>query len=284
MNVQSLLLDSLNTRWDKYKAELKTCRREFSEEAVHDFRVAARRLLTFLDLLRMMFQDQGIKKTRRVLKDQLDALDDLRNTQVLLADMSEVIHEMPALQPFQEYLQHKEKKLLRAARKEIRSLKVASLAKRIRKLTQTIEAAKQTDQGTSLFSVVDEAYAVVNQRYALIDLGQPATIHRVRLAFKKFRYMLEAVSPILQDLPADHLKKLHDYQSAMGDIQDMEVALQELADFSKHAPAFYNPEPVHSYYKERHAIALAGYIEDKGEIITFWRTAPDQPFPQEKRT
>ena len=78
MNVQTLLLDSLNTRWGKYKAELKTCRREFSEEAVHDFRVAARRLLAFLDLLRMMFQDRGIKKTRRVLKDQLDALDDLR--------------------------------------------------------------------------------------------------------------------------------------------------------------------------------------------------------------
>jgi CHAD domain-containing protein len=284
MKTQTLLLDSLNTRWDTYKAELKTCRREFSEEAVHDFRVAARRLLALLDLLRMMFQDQGIKKTRRVLKDQLDALDDLRNTQVLLADMSEVIHETPAMQPFQEYLQHKEKKSLRAARKEIRSLKVASLAKRIQKLNQTIKAVKQTDLGTSLFSVVDEAYAVVNQRYALVDPAQPATIHRARLAFKKFRYMVEAISPILEDFPADHLKRLHDYQSAMGDIQDMEVALQELADFSDHAPASYDPEPAHSYYKERHAIALLRYIEDKGEVITFWRAAPDQPFPQEKRT
>ena len=64
----------------------------------------------------------------------------------------------------------------------------------------------------------------------------------------------------------------------------MEVALQELADFNQHAPASYDPEPAHLYYKERHAIALAAYIEDKGEIITFWRTAPDQPFPQEKRT
>lgn len=51
MNIQTLLLDSLNTRWGKYKAELKICRQEFSEEAVHDFRVAARRLLAFLDLL-----------------------------------------------------------------------------------------------------------------------------------------------------------------------------------------------------------------------------------------
>ena len=62
MNVQTLLLDSLNTRWDKYKAELKTCRSEFSEEAVHDFRVATRRLLASLDLLRAVMRDAKIKK------------------------------------------------------------------------------------------------------------------------------------------------------------------------------------------------------------------------------
>ncbi len=110
MNAQTLLLDSLNTRWDKYKTELKTCRQEFSEEAVHDFRVAARRLLSSLDLLRAVMQDPGIQKMRRVLKDQLDNLDDLRDTQALLADLSEIIHDTPVLQPFQEYLQLKEKK------------------------------------------------------------------------------------------------------------------------------------------------------------------------------
>lgn len=282
MKAKTLLLDSLNTRWDKYKAELKTCRREFSEEAVHDFRVAARRLLSSLDLVRAVIQDPGIKKTRQILKDQLDNLDDLRNTQALLADISEIIHETPALQPYQEYLQNKEKKLLRAARIEIKSLKIASFSKRIRKLHQTIEAFKQPDLDTSMFSVVDEAYAIINQRYALIDPGQPSTIHRVRLAFKKFRYMIEAIHPILQGFPADHLKRMHDYQAAMGDIQDMEVALQELADFGELAPASYDPEPARTYYTERHTLALARYIEDKGEVITFWRTAPDQPFPQEK--
>ncbi len=281
MNVQTLLLDSLNTRWDKYKTELKTCRREFSEEAVHDFRIAARRLLASLDLLRAVMQDPRIQKMRRVLKDQLDDLDDLRDTQVLLADISETIHETPALQPFQEYLQRREKKLLRAARKEIKSLKVASLSKRIKKLNQTIEAFKQVDL-EKLFSVVDETYAIVNQRYTLVDPSQPATIHRVRLAFKKFRYIVEAIYPILQDFPSDHLKRMHDYQASMGDIQDMEVALQGLANFGEQAPASYNPEPVRAYYIERHALALSRYIEDKGEALTFWRVAPDQPFPQEK--
>ena len=282
MNAQTLLLDSLNTRSVNYITELKTCRDEFSEAAVHDFRVATRRLLSSLDLLRAVMPDPRIQKIRRTLKDQLDNLDDLRDVQVLLADISEMIHEIPALHPFQEYLQHKEKKLLRMAHKEIKSLKIESLSKRIKKLNQTIEAFKQTDLDAGLFSAVDEAYAIVNQRYTLIDPAQPATIHRLRIAFKKFRYMIEAIYPILQNPPADYLKKLQDYQAAMGDIQDMEVALQQLADFEELAPASYDPEPARAYYKERHAIALSRYIEDKGEIITFWRPAPDQPFPEEK--
>jgi CHAD domain-containing protein len=282
MHVQTLLLNALNTRWDKYKAELITCRHEFSEAAVHDFRVATRRLLSSLDLLRAVIQDLRIQKTRRVLKDQLDNLDDLRNIQALLADISEIVHETPVLQPYQEYLQRREKKLLRTARKEIKSLKIESLSKRIKKLNQTIETVKQASLDVGLFSAVDEAYAVVNQRYTMIDPSQPATIHRLRIAFKKLRYMIEAIYPILEHFPEDYLKRMHNYQAAMGDIQDMEVALQELADFGEVAPADYDPEPARAYYKERHAIALSRYIKDKGEIITFWRSAPDQPFPEEK--
>jgi CHAD domain-containing protein len=283
MKAQTLLLVSLNTRWDKYQTELKTCRREFSEEAVHDFRVTTRRLLSALDLLRAVIHDPGIQKTRRILKDQLDDLDDLRDAQALLADISENIHETPNLQPFKDYLRPKEKHLMRLAHKDIKSLKMETLSKRIQRLNQTIKEFKQTDLNTSVFSAVDEAYVIVNQRYALVDANQPATIHHLRIAFKKFRYMIEVIYPFLENLPLDYLKRLHNYQAVMGDIQDMEVALQELADFGELAPASYDPEPVRAYYKERHALAISRFIEDKGEIITFWRSAPDQPFPQENR-
>jgi CHAD domain-containing protein len=282
MNAQALLLDSLHARWDKYQADLNTCRLEFSEEAVHDFRVATRRLLSSLDLLGAVMPDSRTQKMRRVLKDQLDNLDNLRDVQVLIADISEAIHEISALQPFQEYLQHREIKLLRVGHKDVRSLKIKNLSKRINMLIQTIEAFEQTDLDVSLFSAVDKAYAIVNYRYELIDPSQPATIHRLRIAFKKFRYMIEAIYPILQNPAPNYLKKLQEYQAAMGDIQDMEVALHELADFEELAPASYDPELVRAYYAERHIIALSTYIENKGKIITFWRPAPDQPFPKEK--
>jgi len=280
MNVQTLLLDALNARWDKYEAELQTCRAEFSEEAVHDFRVAARRLLASLDLLRALMRDAKIKKIRRTLKDQLDNLDELRDVQVMLADISEDIQEVPPLKPFEEYLQCREKKLMRAARREIRSLKIDDLSAQMRKLKKSI--AESEPDGLNPLPAVDEAYANVSQRYEHIDPAQPATIHRLRIAFKKFRYMVESIHPMLEGFPSEQLKQMHDYQTAMGEIQDMEAAVLELAKFEKHAPDGYDPEPVRMYYKEQHALALSHYIEDKGEVFTFWRPAPDQSFPKEK--
>ncbi|MBI5943122.1 MAG: CHAD domain-containing protein [Chloroflexi bacterium] len=284
METKTLLIESLDARWEKYKTQLKACQSKFSEEAVHDLRVAVRRLLSLLILLRVVMRDPRIKKMRRALKDQLDNLDDLRDVQVMLADASENIHSVPVLQPFLEFLQKKEKKLLRKARKEIMSVKIAGLSRRIQKLGKTLASAELTDLEITLFSVVDEAYAVVNQRYELVDAGQPATIHRLRVAFKKFRYMIEIIHPILRNSPAEYLKRLHDYQTAMGDIQDMEVTLHELADFDELAPASHDPEPARRYYQVRHALALSHFIEDKGEVVTFWRSAPDQPFPQENRS
>ncbi len=283
MNMQPLLLDSLNSRWEKYKTELRNCRDEFSEEAVHDFRVAARRLLASLDLLRTLIRGAKIKRMRRILKDQLDNLDELRDTQVMLADISENIQQIPHLKPFEEYLQRREKKLMRAARKEIRSLKTADLASRIRKLGKVV--AESQPDGLDPLPAVDEAYAGVIQRYERIDPAQPATIHRLRIAFKKFRYMVESIHPTLEGFPQDYLKRMHDYQTSMGEIQDMEAALQKLAEFEKTAPKGYDPEPVRVYYKEQHTLAISRYLEDRGEVLSFWplRAAPDQPFPKENQ-
>jgi len=142
--------------------------------------------------------------------------------------------------------------------------------------------AESQPDGLDPFPAVDETYARVIQLYERVDPAQPDTIHRLRIAFKKFRYMVESVHPILEGFAEDYLKRMHDYQALMGDIQDMEVALQKLSEFDKHAPAAYDPEPARTYYNQRHALAISHYVEDKGEVITFWRSAPDQSFPKEK--
>lgn len=281
MNAATVLLDAVDVRWRKYRSELKTCREEFSEEAVHDLRVAARRLLAVFDLLRSVIHHPRVQRIRRALKAQLDDLDDLRDVQVLLADISEFVHEVHELGAFREYLHAREKKLLRAARKQVKSIKTGGLSKRVEKVRGMVESLTEQELEESLYESLDDAFARAARYYAVIDMDKTATIHKLRIAFKKLRYMIEIIHPLMQNLPPENFQKMHDYQSMMGDIQDMEIALQQFADWkeSDSTPDF---ETIHHHYTARLKKCLFNYFEDKGELLTFWRAAPDQSFPWEK--
>ena len=74
--VENTLAVAFVQRWDDYQVQSKTCRQEFSEEAVHDLRVAARRFMAVLDIVRAINPHPRVQKTRRFLKDQLDDLDE----------------------------------------------------------------------------------------------------------------------------------------------------------------------------------------------------------------
>jgi len=128
---------------------------------------------------------------------------------------------------------------------------------------------------------VDDAFLITRQRRNWVNPAQATSIHRVRVAFKAFRYMVEITHPILPDFPLEDLKTMHDYQSLMGEIQDVEVIMQALADAPVQVSSF-DPEPVRRYYERCHAEAISAYLEGMNQLDTFWRFAPDQPFPWEK--
>jgi CHAD domain-containing protein len=281
MDAKSVLLESLDTRWKKFRAELKACRAEFTEEAVHDLRVAARRLLALFDLLRSVISHKRIQKIRRELKDQLDDLDDLRDTQVLLADISEFIHDTPDLQVFQEALLKEEKKLLRHTRKLLKSRDDKNLLKRIEKIRKMIQDLPEETLTSQVIAATDDSFARVLQTYALMDDANTPSIHKLRIAFKRFRYTIEIAHPLLEHFPAANFERMHDYQSKMGDIQDMDVALQRAADLDAAPASTPALEAVSTHYASRLRAAVMNYLEDKGEVLVFWRASPDQPFPWE---
>jgi CHAD domain-containing protein len=251
----TLLLGALEERWENYRTQLDRCRAEFSNEAVHDLRVATRRMLAYIQLFNSIAPRPRLKKLKRAFKDQLDEFDDLRDTQVILAELSKFLQELPQLHDFQKHLQLSEERFLRALRKRIKSLRTSDVTKRIRKR--------------------------VKQRYHAVDIARSATIHRVRVAFKSFRYMVEIVHPMLPGFPPENFKRMNEYQSLMGEIQDAEVFSQILSDFTDHA-SLSDPEPVRRYEEQRHADALSAYKKSMNNLTTFWREKPDQPFPWEK--
>lgn len=279
--VNQVLLQALDERWQNYCDELKRCRTEFSNEAVHDLRSAACRMLALIQLLHSISPRPRLLKLNRAFKDQLDEFDDLRDIQVVLAEISETIQELPQLQEYQGPLQRVEKTLLKTLRKKLKVIDLFDVSKRIRRMRESLKTGSSGDLTRLVLEAVDKKFLVAQQRQRWIDPTQAATIHRVRVAFKTFRYMMEIMYPLLPGFPAENLKDMHDHQSLMGEIQDVEDIMRELADVP--LPAFsLDSEPVRCYYERRHAAAISAYVKDMKRLDLFWRSAPDQPFPWEK--
>ena len=282
MDAKTILTEALETRWKKFRNELKHCRDEFSEEAVHDLRVATRRLLAIFELLRAIMPHNRIQKVRRELKDQLDDLDDLRDTQTLLADVSEDMQEHPQLKIFQKYLLKEEKRFLRSTRKLIQAREYKNLNKRVQKIHAAAQTLAPEMLGGQMIAAADEAFSHVIQTYFAMDAENPASIHKLRIAFKKFRYTLEIIHPLLSNFPDANFERMHNYQAKMGEIQDMQVASQRAADLDTTPASPAVIEAVSAHYALCLRTAVINYLEDKGEVLVFWRTSPDQPFPWEK--
>ena len=278
---RQLLLDTLDDTWDKYRTKLKQGRAEFSEETVHDLRVVTRRLLALIQLLQSICPRSPLKKMRGAFKDQLDELDGLRDTQVILAAISKTLPELPQLQGFQEGLQSKEEKMLRRLPKKLKAFDTLRLGKRVRKTRDSIEDEPDDALKARLLLAVDGAYRRVRRRLAWVDASRAATIHRVRVAFKSLRYMIEIVHPLVGDFPTDNLKKMDEYQSLMGEVQDVEVLGQALAEFSESA-SVTDVDTLRRYFESRRTQAISAYLENMDWIDLFWRPAADQPFPWEK--
>lgn len=268
INAKDVLLAALDARWAKYYLEFNNCRAKFSRKAVHDLRVAARRLLAMLDILRVVFPRERIQKIRRELKSALNSLDELRDTQVILADVAAHIETVPEFAPFQKRLLKTEKRLLDSARKAIKKQSAKDLAMRVEKLHWELSALNEETLATQLRAALNEASARVARRYAAINPQKVASIHRLRIAFKKFRYMLEIAHPLIENFPPENLERMREYQTLMGEIQDMGVALQSLSAFSADKPMLHL-ETARQHYEERLRQSIANYLDRKSEASEF---------------
>jgi len=281
VSINEFLMEALDRRWKNYRAELKRCRTEFSNEAVHDLRTAARRMLAFIQLLNYISPRPRLLKLNHAFKEQLDEFDDLRDTQVILADVSETLHELPQLHEFQSYLQEVEKNLLKSLRKRLKVIDLFDVSKWIRRMHESLKKESENNLIVPVLQAVDDAFLTTKQRQKWINPAASTTIHRVRIDFKAFRYMVEIVHPLLKDFPSENLKQMHNYQSLMGEIQDVEVIMQALAEAPLSLTSL-DVEPVRHYYERCHAEAISAYLEVKDQLDTFWRPAPDRSFPWEK--
>ncbi len=226
---------SLPRQWRQYRQRLKRCREHFSEPAVHRARIAARRLLAIIELLEEFISERRIAQARADLKAHLDSFDQLRDTQVQLRYVRHLVRAFPAARKFRRWLRKRETRAIRQTHKAVRKIKTRRLGKRLGKFEKELRRCrKKTPSGRALLQsqqAVRRAFDRVVELRDRVQAAHPRTIHRTRVAFKRFRYMVEALSPLRPTRSDEPRRAMRAYQASLGDIQDLETLLAALDEF-----------------------------------------------------
>jgi CHAD domain-containing protein len=279
--------DSLNTQWRRYRKRLKRCQKHFSEDAVHDMRVETRRLLSTIELLGAFIPECDIKKVRRALKRHLDTFDQLRDTQVQLGYVGRMAGTFPDACAFYDWLRDREARFTRETRKAVKRIKTKRLGRCLAAFETEIRHRRKRITRERAFTIVqraiNQAFARVAQHCRRVRADDTKTIHRTRIAFKHFRYMVEALAPLLPAVTEDHRRALRGYQCMMGDIQDMEVLLAALDKFvQKEKVNTWSARRLKNELVRWRRMLIQIYLNAAGRLRRFW-PPPGLRQPVQKR-
>lgn len=232
-----------------FDAAARRARRGDDPGAVHDLRVAVRRLLAALGVWRGLLQSSEWKKARRRLRALRRKLGPAREAEVHAELLCTRVTKLPAT-----VRARAEKMLARLERQRDRLR--ARAAKRVGRVevAKALETLIAAAAGLEPHTAVD-ARAASRARSRLSQLERETRrsiriacerpddeeLHGARIAVKKWRYAIECLSPTGADGTAApghderrrSLTALHDLQRTLGEIQDRAALLVTLESAKK---------------------------------------------------
>ena len=272
------LEDSLKAAGKRYRRQMERCRDKFSETAVHDLRVEIRRLLALVEMIGIFVPARRRKKAARLLKAQFDVFDDLRDTQAQALRVRAMARRQAGARRYQDHLCRHERRGIRKAAKAIGEFHLARARKLVEDFRAELRSRRkqglENEDWARLWQSVRGAYAKTAVFNQAISRADTRTIHRTRIAFKKYRYMIEALAPLLRGASPTRLRALHAHQTLMGDVQDLEVLITGVDNFlRKGKPGSGEVRSFMAGLEGRRQTAIASFLKAADRLSTF---APEQ--------
>lgn len=275
------LAESVRASRRCYRKRLERCQEKFSEKAVHGLRTETRRILALLSLLEALHFDGSLKKLRKIFKQRLDAFDDLRDTHVQLVLLKPLWPKFPEACDLEKHLCKCEKELVSELSREIQTEKSGKLNRGLKEIQKSLrQCAKNPPIGRSTSvaqTLLGGAFRRVVALRRHIKRSQPKTIHRTRVAFKRFRYTAELLQPFLPQFTPQRLARMKEFQAAAGNIQDVAVLLARLDKDVKNGELDATCiQKLRAELLRRERNAIDSFMERIDELMDF---EPEHPFP-----
>ncbi len=114
------------------------------------------------------------------------------------------------------------------------------LARRFARLRRAVAARAATprrarEAEAAVRAAIARAAARAAVRRAAMDPARPDTLHRLRVALKRHRYMAEALARLCPQADEGRLAVLREAQRRLGHIQDLDVLLRRVEAFARGA-------------------------------------------------
>jgi CHAD domain-containing protein len=211
--------------WVAEVRRLEPLARAGDADAVHDMRVAIRRLRTVLWALADVFPaalqvlDGELRWVGRVLGE-------VRDLDVQLERFRKRVGRDPDLGPLLPLLENRRRE---AGERLIDSFGSERFAQTMHALTATATGAA-IPGGATGGDALARALKEAKTRAAKLKVGGPETdFHRLRKGAKRLRYVLEALRPLYGSRSSDAIDRLKVLQEIVGKFQDLVTERQTLA-------------------------------------------------------
>jgi CHAD domain-containing protein len=120
---------------------------------------------------------------------------------------------------------------------------------------------------------INQAFARVARFCRRVIPSDTGSIHRTRIAFKRFRYMIEALLPLLPVVTEERRRAMRGYQSMMGDIQDAEILLAAFDRFVESQEVDgRSARPLRAELTRRRTWLIQVYLRAARKLGLFWPT------------
>jgi CHAD domain-containing protein len=211
-------------------------------EDVHDMRVATRRMRSIFHLMDTYFKPRIVSTHEGGLRTVARALGKVRDLDVLIEALETFYQTLPAeQQPHLVSVIDRLKARRESARKKLNNrLDDASYARFVEGFSQFLTTpgmgVRDGDGVTNsairynIPVLIFEHLAAVRAFDSLLSDASDATLHQLRIEFKRLRYLVAMYADVLSPQVKDFIKLLKEIQDHLGTMNDAVVAREQLGE------------------------------------------------------
>lgn len=233
MDASALLDRAARKALGRFRKTLARAASEPGEEAVHDLRVAIRRLQTYLSVeADLANAPDAALPLLAPLKRLMRPLGRLRDLQVRLIRISALVPEGDDVSYAYALAVRSESERRMREVKTLLSKTGQDLAEKGEGKIPGLDMKPGDLRRKALKLLAVRESAVRALRVKASDERDTEALHRMRLAFKKYRYAAEVLAPIFPAATDQTMSRLHDFQTLLGDLHDLDVMLADARAFA----------------------------------------------------